>query len=582
MSTIPLADLFAGLTTPQTVLLIMALGFGFYMAWSIGANDVANAMVTSVGSGALTLKWAIILAAIFEFGGAYFVGANVSSTIREGIFDPLQVTAVQVEQAFDLDEPPSSDVVSALSTLAGGDAEKIAELEADDKAVDAVAQAKAFIADHPDFETKYAPAQAQGSNRLAMGMIASLLAAGLWLQIASYFGWPVSTTHSIVGAVVGFGCVVLGLGAINWFGQDGHFGGVAKIAASWVVSPLLAGSIAYLLFNFVHRSVLNKPDPVKAAKNVTPFIVFFVVVVLVGVTAFKGLKNYFKQAQWIHQYPKIDPGVEGNSFLLVVLGVAVVLGLIGAVVSAVLVRRVTESTTADRSRFESAYVTRSLDKARKHLRRVSETGTGQVQSKATELLVEVRRLEKLAGEQIDIPGTHSRYKQVEKIFAYLQILSACFVAFAHGANDVANAIGPLSAAVQSLKEGAVAAKAAVPAWALLLGGAGIVFGLATWGWRVMQTIGKKITELTPTRGFCAEMAAATTILFASLPFAWAKVPISTTHTLVGAVLGVGVARGIGAINLNTVRDIAASWIITIPAGAGLSILFYYILRLFFA
>lgn len=579
MTLLALSSLFAGLTTNQIILLILALSFGFYMAWNIGANDVANAMGTSVGSGALTLKWAIILAAIFEFGGAYLVGANVSETVRKGIFDPIQVTAIEVQDAFDLDEPPDSEVVSALTTIFKGDEKEIAELK--ENAPEAVAQAQSFIDRYPDFRTKYEPAQESGSMNLAMGMIAALLAAGLWLQIASYFGWPVSTTHSIVGAVVGFGCVALGFSAINWFGEDGQFGGVAKIAASWVVSPLLAGTIAYLLFNFVHRSVLNKPDPVGAAKRITPFMVFFVMLVLVGMTAFKGLKNYFKQADWIHNYPTIDPSADGNSFLLVVLGVAAAVGVLGAITTAVLVRRVNSENTSDRSRFESAYVTRSLDKARKHLRRVSDTASGEMQEKAEKLLAQVHELEKQTREQVDVAGTHSRYKQVEKIFAYLQIMSACFVAFAHGANDVANAIGPLSAAVQSLREGAVAAKAAVPTWALLLGGAGIIFGLATWGWRVMATIGKKITELTPTRGFCAEMAAATTILIASLPFAWAKVPISTTHTLVGAVLGVGMARGIGAINLNTVRDIAASWVITIPAGAGLSIVIYYLLRAIF-
>lgn len=579
MTLLALSSLFAGLSTSQIILLILALSFGFYMAWNIGANDVANAMGTSVGSGALTLKWAIILAAIFEFGGAYLVGANVSETVRKGIFDPIQVTAIEVQDAFDLDEPPDSEVVSALTTIFKGDEKEIAELK--EEAPEAVAQAQSFIDRYPDFRTKYEPAQESGSMNLAMGMIAALLAAGLWLQIASYFGWPVSTTHSIVGAVVGFGCVALGFSAINWFGEDGQFGGVAKIAASWVVSPLLAGTIAYLLFNFVHRSVLNKPDPVGAAKRITPFMVFFVMLVLVGMTAFKGLKNYFKQADWIHNYPTIDPSADGNSFLLVVLGVAAAVGVLGAITTAVLVRRVNSENTSDRSRFESAYVTRSLDKARKHLRRVSDTASGEMQEKAEKLLAQVHELEKQTREQVDVAGTHSRYKQVEKIFAYLQIMSACFVAFAHGANDVANAIGPLSAAVQSLREGAVAAKAAVPTWALLLGGAGIIFGLATWGWRVMATIGKKITELTPTRGFCAEMAAATTILIASLPFAWAKVPISTTHTLVGAVLGVGVARGIGAINLNTVRDIAASWVITIPAGAGLSIVIYYLLQAIF-
>jgi len=575
-----LADLFAGLSTGQAVLLVMALVFGFYMAWNIGANDVANAMGTSVGSGALTIKWAIILAAVFEFGGAYLVGSNVSETVRKGIFDPIQVTSIEVQSAFDLQKPPPSKLVSALSTLHGGDADKIAELKADTPEM--VVEAQAFIDRYPDFRTKYEPAQESGSMNLAMGMIAALLAAGLWLQIASYFGWPVSTTHSIVGAVVGFGAVALGVDAVNWVGEEGQFGGVAKIAASWIVSPLLAGTIAYLLFNFVHRSVLNKPDPVGAAKRVTPIIVFFVMLVLVGMTAFKGLKNYFTQAEWVHRYPIIDPSAKGNQYMLGVFGVAAVVGVVAAIITAILVRRVSSDNTSDVSRFESAYVTRSLDKARKHLRRVSDTAEGEMQTKATQLLAEVRELEKLATRRIDLGGTHSRYKQVEKIFAYLQVLSACFVAFAHGANDVANAIGPLSAAVQALREGAIATKAAVPTWALLLGGAGIVFGLATWGWRVMQTIGKKITELTPTRGFCAEMAASTTILIASLPFAWAKVPVSTTHTLVGAVLGVGVARGIGAINLSTVRDIAASWVITIPAGAGLSIVFYYILRVFFA
>lgn len=579
MTMLLLADFFTGLSTSQTVLLFLALGFGFYMAWNIGANDVANAMGTSVGSGALTIKWAIILAAVFEFSGAYFVGANVSETVRKGIFDPIQVTAVEVQDQFDLDEPPSSDLVTTLTTLVKGDAEKIAEIQA--QTPELVAEAQAFMDLYPDFKSKYEPAQQTGSMTLAMGMIAALLAAGVWLQIASYFGWPVSTTHSIVGAVVGFGCVALGIEAINWVGEEGQFGGVAKIAASWVVSPLLAGTIAFMLFNFVHRSVLNKPDPVRAAKRVTPFIVFAVMMVLTGMTVFKGLKNYLKQADWIHNYPLIDPKADGNNFLLAVVVTAAMIGLIGALVAAVLVRKVTPETTSDRGRYETATVTRSLDKARKHLRRVSESADGEIQDKASDILAQIRELEKQASSEVDIAGTHSRYKQVEKIFAYLQILSACFVAFAHGANDVANAIGPLSAAVQALREGAVAAKAAVPTWALLLGGTGIIIGLATWGWRVMATIGKKITELTPTRGFCAEMAAATTILIASLPFAWAKVPISTTHTLVGAVLGVGVARGIGAINLSTVRDIAASWVITIPAGAGLSITFYYILRAIF-
>ncbi|MFI4859956.1 MAG: inorganic phosphate transporter [Phycisphaerales bacterium JB063] len=498
-------DPFAGLTTNQSILLVLAVAFGFYMAWNIGANDVANAMGTSVGSGALTLKWAIILAAVFEFGGAALVGSNVSETVRKGIFDPGLIT-----------DP----------------------------------------------------------NILAAGMIAALLAAGVWLQIASYFGWPVSTTHSIVGAVVGFGCVSVGVSQVNWAGEGG---GVAKIAASWVVSPLLAGSIAYLMFRFIQKGVLNKPDPVKAAKRVTPVIVFFMVMILAGMTAFKGLK-YFWKSDFVKNAGWLDPAWGKDPVF--VFGFAAVLGLVCAVITWAIVRRIDDVPLDTRQRFEAAYVARSLSKMHKHMARVQASAHGEVGERADHILAEVRKLEKLAQKQTDPAATHSVYRKVEKIFMYLQILSACFVAFAHGANDVANAIGPLSAAVQAL-HGTIGSEATVPTWALLLGGTGIIIGLATWGWRVMQTIGKKITELTPTRGFCAELAAATTILIASLPFAWAKVPISTTHTLVGAVLGVGMARGLGAINLNTVRDIAASWVITIPAGAGLCIVFYYILRLVF-
>lgn len=499
-------DPFAGLTGTQSILLVLALAFGFYMAWNIGANDVANAMGTSVGSGALTLKWAIILAAIFEFGGAYLVGSNVSETVRKGIFDPAMI-------------------------------------------------------ENPDV--------------LAIGMIASLLAAGVWLQIASYFGWPVSTTHSIVGAVVGFGCVSVGVANVNWAGEGG---GVAKIAMSWVVSPLLAGSIAYLMFRFVQKGVLNQADPVRAAKRVTPVIVFFMVMILAGMTAFKGLK-YFWKSDFIARQTWLNPDLGKDP--LVVFGVAAVLGLVCAIVTWAVVRRIDDVPLDTRQRFEAAYVARSLGKMHKHMARVQASAHGDVGEKADHILAEVRKLEQLARKQTDPAATHSVYRKVEKIFMYLQILSACFVAFAHGANDVANAIGPLSAAVQALREGSIAASATVPSWALLLGGSGIIIGLATWGWRVMQTIGTKITELTPTRGFCAELAAATTILIASLPFSWAKVPISTTHTLVGAVLGVGMARGLGAINLNTVRDIVASWVITIPAGAGMCIIFYYLLRLLF-
>jgi PiT family inorganic phosphate transporter len=200
-----------------------------------------------------------------------------------------------------------------------------------------------------------------------------------------------------------------------------------------------------------------------------------------------------------------------------------------------------------------------------------------VASEIDSLLAKTSSVTRASSSRANLGSSRPEFRRTERIFIYLQILTACFIAFAHGANDVANAIGPLSAAVQTAQHGLVAAKAAVPLWALLLGGVGIVIGLATYGWKVMETVGKRITELTPSRGFCAQFGAATTIVIASK----LALPISTTHTLVGAVLGVGLARGIGALNLSTVRDIAISWVITIPIGAALAIVIYKTLGLFF-
>jgi len=469
-----------------TILLGLALVFGFYMAWSIGANDVANAMGTSVGSGALTLRNAVIVAAIFEFAGAFLVGTSVSQTVRKGIINPE------------------------------------------------------FFASEPMV--------------FALGMLASLLAAGLWLQFASYFGWPVSTTHSIVGAILGFAIAYAGIEAVYW-------GKVGSIVSSWVVSPLLSGSISYLIFQLIRRKIFFSHHPVKAAKELTPYIVFFVFIILTLVTVFKGLKNL-----------KLDLSLPAA------FGVAALVGLIAAIISKILVNRMQVDTAPPESNpARDAYLLTGLEKAVKHLQRVKTTASGDLRDRASELLKETRLLTNTARQEQAQGGTNA-YQGVERIFSYLQILSACFVAFAHGANDVANAIGPLSAVVSTLDQGLVAVKSAVPVWALALGGVGIVIGLATWGWRVIETIGKRITELTPTRGFCAEIGAATTIVFASK----LGLPISTTHTLVGAVLGVGLARGIGALNLNTVRDIIASWIITIPAGAILTVFIFYILRFVFS
>ncbi|MFK7733012.1 MAG: inorganic phosphate transporter [Pseudomonadales bacterium] len=419
------------ITEYSTILLIMAAAFGFFMAWGIGANDVANAMGTSVGSKALTIKQAIFIAIIFEFAGAFLAGGEVTSTIRKGIID------------------------------------------------------SAAIEGSPDL--------------LVFGMLASLLAAGTWLLIASMAGWPVSTTHSIVGSLVGFAVVGLGFDAVQW-------GKVSSIVASWVVSPVLAGTMAFLLFMSVQKLVLDTDDPFKNAKKWVPMYMFLVGWMISMVTLTKGLKHVGVDFSY------------GQS-----MGIATLVGLGVVVLGVIMLRRV------------------QPDEA----------------------------LEAHSG---------SRFANVERVFGILMIFTACAMAFAHGSNDVANAIGPLAAIVSVISSGGeVAAKSALPLWILVLGGGGIAIGLATYGFKVMATIGKKITELTPTRGFAAELAAASTVVLASAT----GLPISTTHTLVGAVLGVGLARGIAALNLRVVGSIFVSWLVTLPAGAGLTILFFFILRAIF-
>jgi len=413
-----------------TIIQIVTLLLGFYMAWNIGANDVANAMGTSVGSKALTLKKAVIIAAILEFSGAYFVGGSVSETIQKGIIDP---------QVFS-HEPMT------------------------------------FV----------------------LGMMGSLLATGALLQVASYFGLPISTTHAIVGAVMGFGAVIGGVGAVHW-------NELGWIASSWIISPLLSGVISYTIFTIIQRKILLAPNPIYASHKFTPYFVFLCFTVITLSILFQGLHLPIS-----------------NSLALLTSGA---IGLTAAGASYFLIRQPKESVL------------------------------------------------QLAG---NLPYAEDS-QEVEKIFISLQILSACLVAFAHGANDVANAIGPVAAILSVLKTQTITAHAIVPSWLLALGGVGIIIGLATWGWRVIETIGKKITDLTPTRGFAAEFGAATTILLASkLGF-----PISTTHALIGAVLGVGMARGLKAINLQTIKEIAVSWIVTIPLCAIFSIASFYLLKLLF-
>ena len=410
------------------LLLIMACFFGFFMAWGVGANDVANAMGTSVGARAITIKQAIIIAMVFEFTGAWLAGGEVTSTIRSSIID--------IESAgFD---------------------------------------------DRPEL--------------LIFGMLSSLLAAGIWLVVASKYGWPVSTTHSIIGAIVGFAVVGISADSVMW-------GQVVEIVASWIISPVFSGTIAFILFLSVEKLVLSREDPLKYAKKFVPYYMFLVGFVIAMVTLVKGLSHV-----------GLEVTFSQSAFL------ALAFALLTVIIGIFLLRRL-----------------RLPD---------SDQPTAQMQS-------------------------------VERVFGVLMIFTACSMAFAHGSNDVANAIGPL-AAINSViaNNGAFEAESALPVWILLLGGFGIVTGLAMWGHRVIRTIGKNITELTPSRGFAAEIAAATTVVIAS----GTGIPVSTTHTLVGAVLGVGLARGMSALNFGVVGRIFLSWIVTLPAGAILSIVFFFIFK----
>ena len=468
--------------TTETMLLILVIVAGAYMAWNIGANDVANAMGTSVGSGALTLKQAVLIAAVLEFSGAFFFGSHVSETIQKGIVDSA-------------------------------------------------------IFNNPMI--------------VVYGMLSALLAAGIWLQIASYYGWPVSTTHSIVGALVGFGAAVGGIEAVYW-------DNVAFIATSWVISPLLGGLLSYAIFYLLRQRVFYAQDPVAAAKKITPPLVFAIIFILSMITMFK----------------ETDGETTHKIFESIALSVAA--GAAGFIISKLCLKRI--HPPQHKLKEDSKYhpeVSNQLEKARRHLLQVQATSKDVIQYQVSELLDEVQMLTESLKRREKAGIESAEYAIVEKIFGYLQIISACLMAFAHGANDVANAIGPLAAAISILTTGAISST--IPTWVLALGGVGIVIGLATWGWRVIETIGKKITELTPTRGFSAEFGAAATILIASR----LGMPISTTHTLVGSVIGVGLARGLEALDLRTMRYIFISWLITVPAGAVITVGLFFLTKAIF-
>ncbi len=468
----------------DSILRILVLIIGFYMAWNIGANDVSNAMGTSVGSGALTLRRAVICAAIFEFCGAFFVGSNVAETMQRGLIDT-----------------------------------------------------NLFIAE---------------PTILILGMCGALLGTGIWLQIASFFGWPVSTTHAIVGAILGFGALMGGVDTILW--EE-----VSSIAISWVVSPVISGLIAYLIFGILQRKILFAMSPVDATRRLMPLLMAIVFGTFTLSLIFHGLHNF----NLYLSFPQS-------------LSIALIVALLAALITFFILReRCPQRSSCSVSHPPQSIV--DLEKAVKYLQRARIGSLHTTHDRLSELQMQVQQMvATMRGESV-LSERVSEYHVVEKMFIWLQILTACFIAFAHGANDVANAVGPVAAVLDIIQKGTISETSFIPAWLLMLGGLGIVTGLATWGWRVIQTIGKNITELTPTRGFCAEFGAATTILIASK----AGLPISTTHCLVGAVLGVGLARGIHAINLTTLRDIVLSWIITLPASAGTSILMFYMLKAIF-
>ena len=408
----------------------MFIGFAavvaFLMAWGIGANDISNAMGTSVGTKTLTVKQAIVIAIVFEFLGAYLAGGEVVSTIKDGILSP--------ECAI-----PAQDLV--------------------------------------------------------LGMISAMLSAGLWLIVATLFSWPVSTTHSIIGALVGFGVVASGIEAVQW----GAFGG---IVGSWVITPAIAGVFAFFLFVHIQRFIFCKFHPLKHAKRIAPYYVFLTVLIISVVTLDKGLKH-------------VNIELTANESWLLGLGISIFAGIIAKIL------------------FSFLHFDQTLE-AKKH------------------------------------------YANVEKLFSVLMLMTACAMAFAHGSNDVANAIGPLAsvAAILTSNGEMPAGELSFPSWVLLLGALGMVVGLATFGYKVMNTVGSGITALTPSRGFAAQLATAGTVVLAS----GTGLPISTTQTLVGAIMGVGLARGIAAINLNTVRNIVVSWVVTVPAGAFFAIIVYFIMK----
>lgn len=409
----------------QVLFFVLAIVLGVYLTWGIGANDVANAMGASVGAGALTVRQAVLLAAVMEFLGAGLAGGEVTTTISKGIVDGSMFAAVP--------------------------------------------------------------------HLLLLAMIGAMLAAGLWLMLATIRGWPVSATHSIVGAVCGAGLAARGADAVHWYQ-------LSEIVVSWFVSPMLGAIVSLLLTLSIRRLIFNTENPIREARRWGPAYAFIVGWVVSLITITRGLKYVDIQLG----------GVEGR-LLSAVIGVAL------AWLAWLMMRRIELPDQADRA---------------------------------------------------------LHFASVERLFIPQMVFTCAAMAFAHGSNDVANGIGPMAEAIQIIQTRSVSDQSAVTPFILAVGGLGIVAGLATYGYRVMATLGHRITALTPTRGYCATVAASLVTVTAS----GLGLPVSTTHIAVGAVMGVGIARGIGALDLRVIAGILVSWLITVPVSAFLGAVGFLLLE----
>ncbi|MEH2275492.1 MAG: inorganic phosphate transporter [Nostoc sp.] len=433
------------------ITLVAVALLAFYVAWNLGANDVANAMGTSVGSKAVTLKQALIIAGVLEFTGAVLFGHEVTETLATKIANPALFTAT-----------PQIFVV---------------------------------------------------------GMVTVLISCGVWLQIATSRGLPVSSSHAVVGAIAGFSWVALGVNAIDW-------SSIGLITIGWILTPLISGAIAALFYSQIKHWILDQPNQLVQLQEWIPWLS----TILLGVFGVIVLPSLTE--------PLTNFVIEQAGFTIPAYDIPLLTGAIAAVGLTIISWRQLQDS-------------------------------GEVEEKFSPQTQELPSIQN-PKSQIQNP--------VERLFGRFQLLSACFVAFAHGSNDVGNAIAPLAAIVYINRTGTVPTDGiTIPIWILILGGAGIVSGLAVWGKKVIATIGENIIALQPSSGFCAELATATTILIASR----LGLPVSTSHALVGGVVGIGLVQNIKSIKFKTLQGIAAAWLITIPVSAGLCAAIFSIARILF-